>query len=189
VSPSGLAISAPQAAAPCRQGEHRQAWPQQHELRPPRRTCQRRPIRHAGYPDRARNRSELRLPARAPTLSAFDDLASIAPQQIWERIAARCVHGERITLAIVELDPGAVAAEHSHENEQLGIVLKGTISFRVGDEERELGPGQTWCIPANTSHEATAGPEGTVVIDVFSPPRDDFRRLPPLELRTPRWPS
>jgi quercetin dioxygenase-like cupin family protein len=116
-------------------------------------------------------------------VSAFADLASIAPQQVWERIAARSVHGDRITMSVVELDPGAVVAEHSHENEQLGIVLRGTMDFRVGDQRRELGPGGTWCIPANTPHEATAGPEGAVVIDVFAPPRDDFRELPSLRDR------
>jgi quercetin dioxygenase-like cupin family protein len=92
-------------------------------------------------------------------------------------------------VAVVELDPGAVVAEHSHESEQLGIVLRGTIDFRIDDERRELGPGGTWCIPANTPHEATAGPEGAIVIDVFSPPRDDFRELPSIEDRTPRWPG
>ena len=61
--------------------------------------------------------------------------------------------GERITLAVVELDPDAVVAEHAHENEQLGIVLQGRMSFRVGEETRELGPGGTWTIPANTPHE------------------------------------
>ena len=122
-------------------------------------------------------------------MSAFADLGSIAPQQIWERIAARSVHGERITMSVVELDPGAVVAEHSHENEQLGIVLRGTMDFRVGEERRELGPGGTWCIPANTPHEATAGPEGAVAIDVFTPPRADFRELAPLEHRTPHWPE
>ena len=111
-------------------------------------------------------------------MSTFADLGSIAPQQIWERIAARSGHGDRITLSVVELDPGAVVAEHSHGNEQLGIVLRGTMDFRVGHERRELGPGGTWCIPANTPHEATAGPEGAVVIDVFAPPRGDFRELP-----------
>ena len=122
-------------------------------------------------------------------MKPFADLSSIAPQQIWERIAARSVHGERITMSVVELDPGAVAAEHSHENEQLGIVLRGTIDFRVGDERRELGPGGTWCIPANTPHEATAGSEGAIVIDVFSPPREDFRGLASLAHRAPRWPG
>ena len=96
--------------------------------------------------------------------------------------------GERITLAVVELDPGAVVAEHAHENEQLGIVLQGSMRFRVGDEVQELGPGGTWTIPANTPHEATAGPDGAVVIDVFVPPRDDWSALEALAARAPRWP-
>jgi quercetin dioxygenase-like cupin family protein len=119
---------------------------------------------------------------------AFVNLSELAAQQIWDRIAARSLHGERITLSVVELDPGAVVAEHRHENEQLGIVLRGLMSFRVGDEQRELGPGATWCIPPNTPHEATAGPEGAVVIDVFSPTRADWSELETLPAREPRWP-
>jgi quercetin dioxygenase-like cupin family protein len=121
-------------------------------------------------------------------VSAFGELGGIAPLPIWQGIVARAVAGERITLAVVELDAGAVVAEHAHENEQLGIVLRGAMSFRVGEEERELGPGGTWTIPANTLHEATAGPDGAVVIDVFAPPRDDWEALPPLEARKPLWP-
>jgi quercetin dioxygenase-like cupin family protein len=121
-------------------------------------------------------------------VSAFDDLARIAPLPIWEGIVARAVAGERLMLAVVELEPGAVAAEHAHENEQLGIVLQGSMSFRVGEEERELRPGGTWTIPAHTPHEAMAGPEGAVVIDVFAPPRDDWQALEPLAARPPRWP-
>jgi quercetin dioxygenase-like cupin family protein len=121
-------------------------------------------------------------------VSAFGDLGSVAPQRIWERIAARSVHGERITMSVVELDPNAVVGTHHHENEQLGIVIQGSIDFRVGDEGRRLGPGGTWRIPAHTPHEATAGPEGAVVIDVFAPVREDFRGLEQLEQRSPRWP-
>ena len=104
-------------------------------------------------------------------VGAFEDLAKIPPQGIWDRIAARSLHGEELTLSVIELDPDAVVAEHSHPNEQLGIVLHGSIDFRVGDERRELGPGGTWRIPAHTPHEATAGPDGAVVLDVFAPPR------------------
>ena len=121
-------------------------------------------------------------------MGAFDELGRIAPLPIWNGIVARIVSGERLTLAVVELDPDAVAAEHAHENEQLGIVLEGSMSFRVGDEKRELGPGETWTIPSGTPHEAIAGPEGAVVIDVFAPPRDDWNALEPLPLRAPRWP-
>jgi quercetin dioxygenase-like cupin family protein len=122
-------------------------------------------------------------------LSAFEELGRIAPLPIWQGIVARAVSGERIMLAVVELDPGAVVAEHAHENEQLGIVLSGAMSFRVGAQERELGPGGTWVIPANTPHSAVAGPEGAVVIDVFAPPRDDWDALTPLAERPPRWPA
>ena len=125
---------------------------------------------------------------RGDPARAFHELAQLRPLPIWHGIAARTVDGERITLAVVELDPGAVVAEHGHENEQLGIVLQGSMSFRVGGEVRELGPGGTWTIPSNTPHEATAGPDGAVVIDVFAPPRDDWAALDPLEPRPPRWP-
>jgi quercetin dioxygenase-like cupin family protein len=127
-------------------------------------------------------------PLACTAVTVFADLASIPPQQIWEGIAARSVHGERITMSVVELDPGAVVAEHSHENEQLGIVLRGTMDFRVGDERMTLSAGGTWRIPPNTPHEAIAGPEGAVVIDVFAPTRDDWEDLAPLE-RVPRWPA
>jgi mannose-6-phosphate isomerase-like protein (cupin superfamily) len=82
-------------------------------------------------------------------MSAFDELAAIRPLGIWKGILARAVHGDELTLAVVELDPQSVVAEHSHPNEQLGIVLRGSVVFRVGSESRELGPGGTWCIPAN----------------------------------------
>jgi quercetin dioxygenase-like cupin family protein len=123
------------------------------------------------------------------SMSAFERIERMAPLPVWQGIAARMVSGERLTLAVVELDPGAVVAEHAHENEQLGLVLKGSMAFRVGDEERELGPGDTWTIPANTPHQAVAGPEGAVVIDVFAPPRDDWAALEPLAERLPPWPT
>jgi quercetin dioxygenase-like cupin family protein len=121
-------------------------------------------------------------------MGAFEDLASIAPQAIWDRIAARSLHGDELTLSVVELDPGAVVAEHSHPNEQLGLVLRGSMDFRVADERRQLGPGGSWVIPAGTPHAATAGPDGAVVIDVFAPPRDDWQGLEAEATRSPRWP-
>jgi quercetin dioxygenase-like cupin family protein len=121
-------------------------------------------------------------------VSAFEQLGDIHPLPIWGGIAARAVVGREMTMAIVELDPGAVAAEHSHGNEQLGIVLTGTMTFRIGDETREIGPGMTYNIPADVPHMATAGPDGCVVMDIFAPPRHDWDRFQPGEPRAPRWP-
>jgi quercetin dioxygenase-like cupin family protein len=122
-------------------------------------------------------------------VSAFDEISSLEPQQIWDGIIGRSVHGERITLGVIELEANAVVPEHSHENEQLGIVVRGSVRFRVGDESRELGPGGTWRIPANVPHEVSVGPEGAVVIDVFAPIRTDWQALDRLDPRQPIWPD
>jgi quercetin dioxygenase-like cupin family protein len=121
-------------------------------------------------------------------MSAFRALSEIAPLPIWNGILARVVQGREMTFAIVELDPGAVAAMHQHENEQLGAVLRGTMSFTIGGETRELVAGDTYEIPSNVPHEATAGAGGAVVIDVFSPIRADWSRFTPEPPRAARWP-
>jgi quercetin dioxygenase-like cupin family protein len=116
------------------------------------------------------------------------DLADIPPIQVFDGIRARRVEGEKITLAIVELDPGAVVPEHRHAHEQNGMVITGQMTFRVGDDERVLGPGGTWRILGGVAHTATAGPEGAVVIDVFSPIRADWEARPVLATSDPVWP-
>jgi len=121
-------------------------------------------------------------------VSGFDDVRTLVPRRVWDGITARAVHGERLTLAVVELDPGAVAEEHSHEHEQLGMVLRGSLLFRIGDEERELGPGETWEIPSNTVHRAEAGSDGASVLDLFSPPRSEWGQASPGEPGPGRWP-
>ena len=123
-----------------------------------------------------------------PPVGGFDDLGSLPHLQVWETVTARVAHGERLSLAVVELDPDAHVPEHRHENEQLGLVLTGSLRFRVADETRDLGPGETWTIPSNVPHEVTAGPDGAVVIDVFAPVRSDWDELEQAERRPPRWP-
>jgi quercetin dioxygenase-like cupin family protein len=122
-------------------------------------------------------------------MAAFGDVRGLPLRRIWDGIHARLVNGERLSLGVVELDPGAVVQEHHHEHEQLGMVLRGAMMFRIGDETRQVGPGETWTIPSNVPHEATAGPEGAVVIDVFAPVREDWAILDPAEPRDPRWPG
>jgi len=118
----------------------------------------------------------------------FADLSALPARQIWESVAVRTVDGERLTLGVVELDPNAVVPEHRHDHEQLGMVLQGSVEFRVGEEKRTLGPGGTWRIPSNVPHEVNVGPEGAVVIDVFAPVRRDWGDVEPAPDRTPRWP-
>ncbi|HXV32775.1 MAG TPA: cupin domain-containing protein [Gaiellaceae bacterium] len=122
-------------------------------------------------------------------MSTFEDIGAVGPLRIWNDVVARELHGQETTLAVVELDPDALVPEHHHPSEQLGIVIEGSVSFRVADETRELGPGGTWNIPSGVPHEVKAGPEGAVVIDVFSPTRQtDWREFEREEPRAPAWP-
>ena len=118
----------------------------------------------------------------------FEDLEEIAPQVLAEGYLARVVHGERLTLAVVEVEPGAQLPEHSHKNEQFGMVIRGSVVFRVGEKQRTVGAGGIWRIPSGTQHLVVAGDVGAVVIDVFSPPREDWERQERLTPRQPSWP-
>ena len=121
-------------------------------------------------------------------MSAFRDLGEIEPQRIWDGVVGRTVHGDRITLSYVELEPGIAVPEHSHENEQQGMVLSGSLIFTVGGETRELGPREAWCITSHLPHSVVAGPGGAVILEIFSPVRDDWSGLEPAEAQAPRWP-
>ena len=121
-------------------------------------------------------------------MSDFDQLAGMQPLRIWDGIAARTVHGEQVSFAVIELDPGSTVPEHRHVNEQLGVLASGSMRFRIGDEERVVEPGDTWVIPANVPHEVEAGPGGAVAIEVFAPRRDDWAALDRLDSGPGRWP-
>jgi unsaturated pyranuronate lyase len=118
---------------------------------------------------------------------AFHDLAAIPPQQLSAGYIARAIHGTRLTVAVVEIEPHAELPEHSHENEQLGIVLRGSVRFRVGSEEKTVQAGGTWNIPSHVPHFVKGGPDGAVVLDVFAPTREEWKALDAIAA-APSWP-
>lgn len=123
-------------------------------------------------------------------MSNFENLADLPLLAVWgDAVHARRVQGDRITLAIVELAPNAVVPEHRHVAEQLGMVIRGQMHFTVDGETRDLGPGGTWRILTDRPHDVVAGPEGAVVIDVFSPIRSDWDEKTVVGTPTPRWPE
>jgi len=121
-------------------------------------------------------------------VSAFGRISALPPLRVWDGIAGRAVHGTSLTFGVIELDPGATLPEHQHVNEQLGIVVSGALTLTVAGETRTLGPGETWTIPPQVPHSGRAGASGAVVIDIFSPPREDWRALEELPPRAPSWP-
>lgn len=123
-------------------------------------------------------------------MSNLVDIETVPVIDVWgETIRARRIEGERITFALVELAPNGHVPEHRHENEQIGMVIQGKISFTIDDETRELEAGGSWRIPSGAAHHAVVGPQGAVVIDVFAPVRSDWDSLPAGPARPGRWPE
>lgn len=63
------------------------------------------------------------------------------------------IKGEKIEVALIQYPAGSLAKPHSHPNEQVQVILKGRARYRIGDEKKELGPGEAVLIPANVEHE------------------------------------
>jgi quercetin dioxygenase-like cupin family protein len=69
---------------------------------------------------------------------------------------------------VVEIAPGPELPEHWHVNEQFGMVIEGSVIFRIGDEMRTFEPGGIWRILSQAPHTVTGGDAGAVAVDVFT---------------------
>lgn len=123
-------------------------------------------------------------------MSSFGSIDRLRAIRIWDGIVAQAVEGERTTLAIIELEPNTAVPEHSHDNEQLGVCLTGSMRFRIGEERRDVGPGDTWRIRSGVPHEVVAGAGGALAVECFTPVRVDWAALEHLDGHRPqRWPA
>jgi len=116
-------------------------------------------------------------------MSAFSGTDRLEQIRIWDGITAQAIEGERTTLAIIELEPGSAVPEHRHDNEQLGVLIRGSLHFRIGGETHDVGPGDTWRITSGVPHEVTAGQSGALAVECFTPARDDWAALERLDGR------
>jgi quercetin dioxygenase-like cupin family protein len=83
------------------------------------------------------------------------------------------VWGERMLFAEFNVPKGAGVPRHNHPHEQVGYVVSGRLELTIGDDVRVIGPGDAYLMPSNVPHH-THALEDTVVVDVFSPVREDY---------------
>jgi quercetin dioxygenase-like cupin family protein len=121
-------------------------------------------------------------------VDTFNSIPKLRPYAIWNGAAARALHGERVTVAVVDLAPDLDVPEHHHENEQVGFVLQGAITMVVDGQARELRAGDTYVIPSNVRHSARTSSAGASVVDVFAPVRSDWLTLEQGEPTPGQWP-
>lgn len=99
----------------------------------------------------------------------------IKKEELSEEINRQMIWGKNLMAVRFELAPNSSISMHEHESEQLTLVQNGLITIQFSEhQEVTLGPNDMTIIPPMVQHSASAGPEGCVVIDLFSPIRQDF---------------
>src|SRR5437762_2271139 len=91
-----------------------------------------------------------------------------------EGIERQMVVGQQLMICRFRFAPLLVTPEHRHPHEQMSMVISGRVRFFVEGEERIASPGDVLHFPSNCLHGATMMDEEVVLIDIFTPVREDF---------------
>jgi quercetin dioxygenase-like cupin family protein len=94
---------------------------------------------------------------------------------VFETVRIRTCAGDHVQFSFVDIPHGGVVAEHSHANEQMGVVLEGELDFTIGGETRTLRAGDVFRIPGGVPHSVVARNGPAKALDVFYPIRDEYR--------------
>lgn len=103
----------------------------------------------------------------------FHKNAQIQPvsQNMERRIMA---YDQPLMLVEMTMGKGAIGAMHTHTHHQVDYVSEGAVNFTLGDTTLRMEKGDSVYIPPNVPHGAVALEEHTILLDIFSPMRDDF---------------
>jgi quercetin dioxygenase-like cupin family protein len=82
--------------------------------------------------------------------------------------------GDEVMVVQFRIAAGSEVPAHTHPHEQVGHVVAGRMRFRIGDDVRELGPGDGYSVPGGVVHGATGVTE-VIAVDSFHPVREDYR--------------
>jgi len=104
---------------------------------------------------------------------SFYDLGRMEYQLKREGVHLKSITGERLQVTQVRLDAG-FESDHSHPEEQIGLVLSGQIRLTIADETRTCATGDAYHIPANVRHsfKVLSSPHAEI-LDIFSPPKEE----------------
>jgi quercetin dioxygenase-like cupin family protein len=105
----------------------------------------------------------------------FPEPSECAAHTIFPGVQIRTCAADKMMLSVVEIAPRAVVEEHAHPHEQVGMVLQGRAVFVIGGEEKTLNAGDLYRIPGGVRHKVRALDEPVRALDVFNPPREDYR--------------
>ena len=100
-------------------------------------------------------------------------------QQVADGIERQMIWGDRVMVCRLRFRPHVVTTVHSHPHEQITIVERGRVRFTIAGADRMAAAGDVLHFPSQLLHGATMLDEEVVLIDIFSPVREDFLPVPP----------
>lgn len=114
--------------------------------------------------------------SKPPLAPAFQhrDWTTIPVERIADGIERQMIVGERLMVCRLTFRPHVVTPVHSHPHEQITIVQRGRVVFTVEGEPRPATAGDVLHFPPGVRHGATVLDDLAVLIDIFSPIREDF---------------
>jgi quercetin dioxygenase-like cupin family protein len=86
-------------------------------------------------------------------------------------------YGDQLMAVYIEMKRGATGALHSHPHLQISYIESGSLTVHIGSATQLLHRGDFYYIPANVKHGSEAM-EDSILIDVFTPMRQEFVSLP-----------
>jgi quercetin dioxygenase-like cupin family protein len=102
--------------------------------------------------------------------------SDVSVDHVSATMSRQVISGRNVMIARVMLAKDAVIPKHSHVHEQIAYVMHGALRFQLGEdgaEETTVAAGGVIVLPSNVPHAAVVLEE-SVVLDVFSPPREDW---------------
>ncbi len=102
------------------------------------------------------------------------DFTGVASERIADGITRQMVWGERIMVCRLAFAPHVVTPVHTHPHEQITIVDRGRVEFTIAGKKRIVSAGDVLHFPSGVEHGATMLDEEVVLVDIFSPIREDF---------------
>jgi quercetin dioxygenase-like cupin family protein len=100
--------------------------------------------------------------------------STVPARRIADGVVRQMVHGERVMVCRLTLAPHITTEAHRHEHEQITMVERGRVRFLVESEERLCASGDLIVLPRGTWHGCTVLDEEAVLVDIFSPIREEF---------------
>lgn len=102
------------------------------------------------------------------------DWTKIPTEQVADGIKRQMIVGENVMVCRFTFDPFVVTDVHSHPHEQVTLVVKGKAKFTIDGLAVIVAEGDVLHFPPHNSHGATMLDEEVILIDIFSPIREDF---------------